>query len=134
MNCVLDIVENIAWKNDVYPRCLIFLQCLQKPSTLESLKVRIIWGKINFLLNDKALDLSTMKHIATRYLTHSLIRHFETIPNSKKLQTTTEIWLLKDFRYTLHRKHCGKNVKLLIAPFEQIHLFPQCFSIALFMV
>ena len=30
-------------------------------------------------------------------LTHSLIHHFETVPNSKKLQTTTEMWLLKDF-------------------------------------
>ena len=29
-------------------------------------------------------------------LTHSLINHFETVPNSKKLQTTTEMWLLKD--------------------------------------
>ena len=27
-------------------------------------------------------------------LTHSLIHHFETVPNSKKLQTTTEMWLL----------------------------------------
>ena len=31
-------------------------------------------------------------------LTHSLIHHFETVPNSKKLQTTTEMWLLKDFK------------------------------------
>ena len=30
-------------------------------------------------------------------LTHSLIHQFETIPNSKKLQMTTEMWLLKDF-------------------------------------
>ena len=28
----------------------------------------------------------------------SLIHHFETVPNSKKLQTTTEMWLLKDFK------------------------------------
>ena len=27
-------------------------------------------------------------------LTHSLIHHFETVPNSKKLQTTTEMWLV----------------------------------------
>ena len=27
---------------------------------------------------------------------HSLIYRFETVPNSKKLQTTTEVWLLKD--------------------------------------
>ena len=31
-------------------------------------------------------------------LTHSLIHHFKTVPNSKKLQTTTEMWLLKDFK------------------------------------
>ena len=30
-------------------------------------------------------------------ITHSLLHHFETVPNSKKLQTTTEIWLIKDF-------------------------------------
>ena len=29
---------------------------------------------------------------------HSLIRHFEIVPNSKKLQTTTEMWLFKDFK------------------------------------
>ena len=28
------------------------------------------------------------------YLTHSLIHRFESVPNSKKLQTTTEMWLL----------------------------------------
>ena len=26
------------------------------------------------------------------------LHHFETVPNSKKLQTTTETWLLKDFK------------------------------------
>ena len=31
-------------------------------------------------------------------LTHSLIHHFENIPYSRKLQTTTEMWLLKDFK------------------------------------
>ena len=31
-------------------------------------------------------------------LTHSLIHHFETVLNSNKLQTTTQIWLLKDFK------------------------------------
>ena len=30
-------------------------------------------------------------------LTHSLIHHFDTVPNSKKLQTTTEMWLLNNF-------------------------------------
>ena len=36
-------------------------------------------------------------------LTHSLIHNFETVSNSKKLQTTTEMWLQS------HRKHCGKR-------------------------
>ena len=52
-------------------------------------------------------------------LTHSPIHHFETVPNSKKLQTTTEMWLFKDF----NRKYCGKRC---IAQNEQFHLFPQC--------
>ena len=43
-------------------------------------------------------------------LTHSLIHHFETVPNSKKLQTTTEMWLLKDFKKPDSiKKHCGKG-------------------------
>ena len=29
--------------------------------------------------------------------TPSLKHHFETVPNSKKLQTTTEMWLVRDF-------------------------------------
>ena len=31
-------------------------------------------------------------------LTHSLINHFETVPNLNKMQATTEMWLLKDFK------------------------------------
>ena len=34
----------------------------------------------------------------TNVLTHSLIHHFETVPDSIKLQTTTEMQLLKDFK------------------------------------
>ena len=56
------------------------------------------------------------------YLTHSLIHHLQTIPNSKKLQTTTEMWLLKFSRFRLHRKYCGKTVKLLkISNFTFFH-------------
>ena len=40
----------------------------------------------------------TEPHSILVKLTHSLTHHFETIPNSKKLQTTTEMWLLKDFK------------------------------------
>ena len=50
---------------------------------------------------------------------------FVTIPNSKKLQTTTEMWLLKDFKDT----DCKENIvkKGEIAHFGQFYLFPQCF-------
>ena len=36
--------------------------------------------------------------ISISFLTHSLTHHFETVPNSKTLQTTTEVWLLKDLK------------------------------------
>ena len=59
-------------------------------------------------------------HITEIMLTDSLIHHFETVPNSKKLQMTTEIGLLKDF-FT----DCIENI-------EQFHLFPQWFPKAFF--
>ena len=54
------------------------------------------------------------------FLTHSLIHHFETLQNSKKLQTTTEMWLLKDFLDS----DCIKNIveKGEIANFEHFNL------------
>ena len=55
--------------------------------------------------NGKDLNLSSASE-----LSHSLIHHFETVPNSKKLQTTTEMWLLRILRNRLHRKHCGNRV------------------------
>ena len=55
--------------------------------------------------------------------------HFETVPHSKKLQMTIEIWLLKDFK-----KHCKEDIleKREVAHFAQFHLFPQCFPKAFF--
>ena len=47
-------------------------------------------------------------------LTHSQIHDFETVPNSKMLQTTTELWLLKDFKIQIAEKTIWKKVKLLI--------------------
>ena len=35
--------------------------------------------------------------LSTFLLTHSLKYHSETVPNSKNLQKTTEMWLLRDF-------------------------------------
>ena len=60
----------------------------------------------------------------TNNLTYSLILHFETIQNSEKLQTTTEMWLLKDI-------DCIENIvgKAEIAHFEQfLFLFSTMFS------
>ena len=42
-------------------------------------------------------------------LTHSLIDYFETIPNSKKLQTTTEMWLLNNFNIQIAQKTLWKK-------------------------
>ena len=44
---------------------------------------------------DRCIKLCTTQ---SRLLTHSPIHHFEIFPVSKKLQTTTEMWLLKDFK------------------------------------
>ena len=46
-------------------------------------------------------------------LIHSLVRHFEPVPNSKKLQSTTEMWLLKDFKVEIAVKTLWEKVKLL---------------------
>ena len=40
--------------------------------------------------------------------------HFDTVPNSKKQQKTTEMWLLKDFKIQIAQKTLWKKVKLLI--------------------
>ena len=62
--------------------------------------------------------------------THSLIHHFETVSNSNKLHMTTEMWLCKDLRYRLHRKHCGKRWNCsfwAISPFFSLQCFPNVF-------
>ena len=62
-------------------------------------------------------------------LTHSLKKHFETVP--KKLQTTTEIWLLKDFKIQIAWKTLWLKVKLLILSnftfFHNVFLKPSLF-------
>ena len=58
-------------------------------------------------------------------LIHSLKHHFETVSNSKKLQTTSELLLLKDFKIQIAKKNIVEKGE--IAHFEQFHLFPQCF-------
>ena len=71
-----------------------------------------------------------LRYLMIKDLIHSLTHHFETIPNSKKLQTTIEMWPLKGFQDT----YCIENivVKGEMAHFEQFHLFPQCLSKAFF--
>ena len=63
-------------------------------------------------------------------LTHSLVHHFETVPNSKKLQMTVEMWLLQDFKIQIAQKILWEKKET--ADFEQFHLFPQCFPKAFF--
>ena len=48
--------------------------------------------------------LNVFKISSSGYLTQSLIHHFETVPNSKKQQTTTEMWLVKDFKIQIELK------------------------------
>ena len=67
-----------------------------------------------------------MANKQTRHiLNHFLIDYIETIPNSKKLQTTTEMWLLKDFKICIAWKHCGKRWNCsfwAISPFSSVFL------------
>ena len=55
---------------------------------------------------------------------------FETVPNSRKLQTRTEMWLLKDFKVQIPGKTLWKKGE--IAHFEQFHPFPHCFPKSFF--
>ena len=63
-------------------------------------------------------------------LTLSQIYHFETVPNSKKLQAINEMWLIKGFCDTDRIEN--RVEKSEIAHFEQFHLFRQCFPKAFF--
>ena len=50
-----------------------------------------------YVRNQPSCNKRTNPHYLTRgSLTHSRIHRFETIPNSRKLQTTTEMWLWND--------------------------------------
>ena len=93
-------------------------------------------------------------------LTHSLIHHFETIPNSTKLRTTTEMWLLRVlnplpdkkildwsklkeieddiFKFDENSRKFSKRVentvgKGEISRYAQFLLFPHCFQKACFL-
>ena len=57
--------------------------------------------------------MCTICDLNTNGLTRSLIHHFENVPNSKKLQTTTEMWLFKNFKIQIASKTLWREVKLL---------------------
>ena len=61
----------------------------------------------------------------TTPLIHSLIRYFETVSNSRKLQMTTGMWLLKDFNRDYIETIVEKGET---AHLEQFHLFSTMFS------
>ena len=45
----------------------------------------------------------------TEILLKAALNTIQSINQSKKLKRTTEMWLLKDLKIRLHRKHCGKR-------------------------
>ena len=81
----------------------------------------------NFLVRqDQSAFRGSLVLICTLYcqrlLTHYLIHHFENVPNSKKLRTTTEMWLLKDFKIRTAQKTLWTKVKLLkMSNFTFVH-------------
>ena len=70
------------------------------PNPNLNLRVKIILSSGNALNLDQSKIL-----LCGKELTHSLTHHFETVPNSKKLQTITEMWLAKDFKIQIAYKN-----------------------------
>ena len=60
------------------------------------------------------------------WLTHSIIHDFETVPNLRKLQTTTEMWLIKDFKIQIAKKKTVEKGAIA-------HLFPHFFPKTFFL-
>ena len=95
------------------------------------------WKSLKFIIRErvkKKVIPSSINHFFNTYsteLTHSLIHHFETVPNSWKLQMTTEMWLLKDFKIQIAWNTLWKKVKLL--KMSNFTFFPQCFPTAFFL-
>ena len=63
-------VENIVWKgeNAGNQHVRLFPQCLQKATVSVSLKVEIVWLRVNQLTDDKILDWSKLKQITDNIL------------------------------------------------------------------
>ena len=73
-----------------------------------NMQIQLFYQKLDCCLQILLIWTSLKFH---HLLTNSLIHHFETVPNSKKLQTTPKMWLSKDFKniILLHVKHCKKR-------------------------
>ena len=74
-----------------------------------------VFDKLENMVNEKKFWLQDLCFFPPCFqklqsLTHSLVHHSETVPNSKKLQTTTELWLLKDYKI----QAAWKKIELLI--------------------
>ena len=59
-----------------------------------SLIIKVKYSNSNVLMNSSSAKWT----VTQRDLTHSLVPHLATFAISKKLQTTTEMWLLQDFK------------------------------------
>ena len=85
--------ENIVGKGEIArnEQFLLFPQCF--------LLSQIIVFPIFVIISLFAAELEDPKICVSGIgLTHPSIYHFEIFPNPKKLQTTTEMWLLSDFK------------------------------------
>ena len=89
------------------------LLCGSENKGLFDLRIKLILflSFMKFLIskiNHRSQRMWSMGQSKKIKLTHSLIYPLETVPNSKKLQRTTEMCLSKDSKKRVHRKHCGK--------------------------
>ena len=89
------VFENIVGKGEIAAnkQFLLFPQCFLPNQIIVSPFVHIF-----DIISLFAAELEEPKTVISgKGLTHSLIQHFETVPNSTMLQTTTAMWLFKDF-------------------------------------
>ena len=91
----------------------LFSRSLKVGIVLERVKVKQDTVFKHLLPVIKDLSPFVFRTFFVCVLTHSLIHNFETFPNSKKLQMTTEIWLLNNFKIQIAQKTLWKKVKLL---------------------
>ena len=117
MNCLLQAISPFptVFSKDLYCRHVKTRACWDRVNSLladnsEKRREFICLGfyaisTVYQLFNGDRSQIHVSWTIFNKYLTHSLLHHFQTVPKSRKLQTTTKIWLLKYFlRYRLQRK------------------------------